>query len=379
MVGPPLQRAPQMNRGLPPPGVPAQARNNVHLPPSLQHPPMMPMVPPMPFMGPGPNMGMGFHGSPISMSPRGPYQQPPPPFPGMNPFAHSPGQAGPMMNGVRPVYSHAQMDYMVAMEQQQQQMPIAPPTTQQGQRTPQLNSQPLQPPVRQGTAPPQPLPIAPLQPSQTTPVNGYLQLGSMSSPVNPGPSTSTTVHNRRPSVQIPNNAHPSAFGIISKPTGASVRGATTSILGDNDERVILPPIRRRQSPSPDRVLGSSALVDENDDIVAMPKKRGGGGIAGIATGGWDPTIGSSSSRGSSNIWSAGLGKSAGGGWPSSTSTGIGSGSGSNGTPTSAINPLWPASSGLNIGFGAPLPPVSRVNPPSAQGLPERLAKSPFPS
>lgn len=115
----------------------------------------------------------------------------------------------------------------------------------------------------------------------TPTANGMMGMGNQ--PLSPNAPGN---HIRRPSIQT----NHSPYGAIGKP-----RGTSSSIIGDEE-------YSRASPPSPDgRPLGSSALVDENDTIVQLPKRRGTannvptpvepigsrwGGRGGAVPGGW---------------------------------------------------------------------------------------------
>jgi len=134
--------------------------------------------------------------------------------------------------------------------------------------------------------------IQPSRPSSTLPsalglpskapgtptTNGISPIGV--SPVSgPGPSQA---HIRRASTQ----ANPSPFGAIGKPAASMARGGSSSVLGEEDRMSLAGPSLPKPSPSsPDRPLGSSALVDDDDIIVELPKRRG------VPPVGWADSIG----------------------------------------------------------------------------------------
>jgi hypothetical protein len=138
---------------------------------------------------------------------------------------------------------------------------------------------PLVPQAQQATSvqpirPPSTLPPGLAIPSKVlpTPTNGMPGIG-----IPPLTPNSTAPHIRRASAQ----ANPSPFGAIGKPLG--VRGPSSVIEDDDRIPSVGTSISKPSPPSPDRPLGSSALVDENDDIVHIPKRRG--------TSGWTENIG----------------------------------------------------------------------------------------
>lgn len=209
---------PMMNQGQ---GMPI----NIQLPPNMGIPPLG-MTPTFNSMV-----------SPIAMSPRISYGPPSAtgvghgPFSPLTPFAQGQGQPG-LINGA----SMQQYSFDA-------QSPLMP------------QSQPTMQPSRPPSTLPSTLAMQPPKTPATPTSNGIPPIG-----VPPGASSASAAHIRRASAQ----ANPSPFGAIGKP-----RGAPSSIVGDDD--------RGLQPPSPDRVLGSSALVDENDTIVELPKRRGTAG------------------------------------------------------------------------------------------------------
>lgn len=276
--GPAMQptKKPVNNAGVKPNGPlqPSQrpVTSPINRPPQMQQQPQPILVGSQrPMMGQGqgmplnlqlpPNMGISPLGmaqpfnsmvSPIAMSPRIGYGPPSAtgvghgPFSPLAPFAQGQGQPG-MMNG-----SIVGTMQQYSFDAQSPLMPQPQP----------VSAAALQPSRPSSTLPPtlaMPQPKAPGTPT----TNGIPPIG-----VSPGGSSTaaTTAHIRRASAQ----ANPSPFGAIGKP-----RGAPSSIVGDDDRGLgSLPPI---SPPSPDRVLGSSALVDENDTIVELPKRRGTAG------------------------------------------------------------------------------------------------------
>ena len=246
-IASPMSRPPQMQQ--PPQPIPGNSQRpmvgqgqgvpiNLQLPPNMGisplgiAPPFNPMVSPIaisPRIGYGPASATGVgHG----------------PFSPIVPFVQGQGQPG-MMNG------------SIAGNMQQYPFDTQSP----------LVSQPpgamsLQPSRPSSTLPPA-LAMPPPKAPGTPTVSGVPPIG-----VPPGGSSATAsaAHIRRASAQ----GNPSPFGAIGKP-----RGAPSSVVEDDDRGLGTLPIM--SPPSPERVLGSSALVDENDTIVELPKRRSASG------------------------------------------------------------------------------------------------------
>jgi hypothetical protein len=270
--------------------------NPMNRPPQMQQPQPILVGSQRPMMGQGqgmpinlqmpPGMGISPLGmappfnsmvSPVTMSPRIAYGPPSAtgvghgPFSPLAPFAQGQGQPG-MMNG------------SIVGNMQQYSFDVQSPLMPQPQPAGAMTLQPSRP---SSTLPPT-LTMPPPKAPGTPTMNGIPPIG-----VSPGGSNAAAAaaHTRRASAQ----ANPSPFGAIGKP-----RGAPSSIVGDDDRGLGGLPIMT--PPSPDRVLGSSALVDENDTIVELPKRRGTAGR--IDTIGAPAAVGSRwGSRGTAS-WSA---------------------------------------------------------------------------
>ena len=305
------------------------------------------MPPPHPMGGPPPMnipipsqipiMPMGFnpHASPIAMSPSGRFP-PGQPFGAIAPFGHvlppSQVQQQPMMNGnMRNYAAHGPMDFPppTPFDQPQQSQQV----------TPVLGPRSSLPGPSCSTTPS----------SSKLATNGLLPQGLTGAPgPNNGQTTSPPpglppVHSRRQSASIP----PAPFGpmrTLGKPSPSTIAFGPSSVIGDDDRAIQPPSTRMRASMDDLQVLGSSALVDENDEIVDLSeiKRRGVmGGAVGPAA---------------KNIWATnGTGK--GGGWPAA-----------------------PISSSLWSAPGFPTAPGGPARPPpprqQAAPAPERLG-SPF--
>jgi actin-related protein len=336
---PPIVAGPSIPR---PPNMPPNMPPNFARPPPPQTRPMMP--PPHPMGGPPPMsipmppqipilpMGFNPHASPITVSPSGRFP-PGQPFPPMNPFGHGPlpsqPQQPPMMNGnVRNFAAPGPMDFPppIPFDQPQQSQQVTPVL---------------------GSRASLPGPSASTTPSSTKPpTNGLVPQGLTGAP---GPSNAPTtspsglqpVHSRRQSASV-TPAPYGNIGTIGKPSPSTIAFGPSSVIGDDDRAIQPPSSRMRASMDDQQVLGSSALVDENDEIVDLSeiKRRGGmGGAVGPAA---------------KNIWATnGTGK--GGGWPA--------------TPISSS--LWSAPA-FPPAPGAP----ARPPPSQQQAAPERL-RSPF--
>ncbi|KAG8835943.1 hypothetical protein FRC17_000028 [Serendipita sp. 399] len=123
-------------------------------------------------------------------------------------------------------------------------------------------------------------------------VNGAPSMG----PPPPAPNVGTS-HIRRSSSQ----ANPSPFGTIGKPSMSrtGLPSGPTSLADDEERSSVNPTVP--SPPSPGQVLGSSALVDENDTIVELPKRRGTASwVDGIGT----AAVGSRWGRGPTGSWPA---------------------------------------------------------------------------
>ena len=226
-----------------------------------------------PNMGPAP-MGM-FNPitSPSALSPRVPYLhngvpgQTPGPFNPLSQFpqmANSTGMSavlnGPMIGSVPPFPFDSPSPMM------------SPPPN---------GVVPLQSPRAPAALPPG-LSIPVLSPSNPL-TNGITPMG-----VSPGPNGPVNPI-RRASTQV----NPSPFGAIGKPAFPRVGIPSSSAPSQTDEEERAPSsgvLPRLTPPSPTRVLGSSALVDENDTIVELPKRRGAAS--------WGDAIGASAAIGS---------------------------------------------------------------------------------
>lgn len=270
----PPQRPPSGTSNRPPPLL-QQQQPTQPIPAAAQRPMSQPPQPPLPLnMQLPPNMvpPMGMFNpitSPSAMSPRAPYLpngapgQAPSQF---NPLAQFPQMAnstalnGPMIGSAPPFPFDAQTPMM------------SPPPN---------SAVPLQSPRAPAALPPG-LSIPVLSPSNPL-TNGITPIG-----VPPGPSGPVNPI-RRASTQV----NPSPFGAIGKPAFPRVGIPSSSAPSQADEEERAPSstvLTRPSPPSPTHVLGSSALVDENDTIVELPKRRG--------TASWGDAIGAPAAIGS---------------------------------------------------------------------------------
>ena len=289
--------------------------------------PIPPQIPIMP-------MGFNPHTSPIAMSPSGRFP-PGQPFGPIATFGHGPPQSQPqqqpMMNGtIRNFAGPGPMDFPPPTPFDQPQQPQ--------QVTPVL-----------GPRSSLPGPSSSTTPTSTKPTtNGFLPQGLTGAPgPNNAPTTSPpglpSVHSRRQSASV-TSAPFGTIRTIGKPSPSTIAFGPSSVIGDDDRAIQPPSSRMRASMDDLQVLGSSALVDENDEIVDLSeiKRRGVmGGAVGPAA---------------KNIWTTnGTGK--GGGWPAA--------------PISSS--LWSAPAFPAAPGGAARPPPSRQQ---GAPTPERLG-SPF--
>ena len=327
VAGPSVPRQPHMPANLARPPLP-QTRPMMPSPHPMGGPP--PMNIPIPSQIPIMPMGFNPHVSPIAMSPSGR-------FPSGQPF-------GPIVSFVHgPPPSQPQQQPMMNGNVRNFAMDFPPPTPfdhphQSQQVTPVLGSRAsLSGPSSSAT------------PSSTHPVtNGPLPQGLTGAPgPNNAPTTSPhsglpSVHSRRQSASV-TSASFGSIRTIGKHSPSTIAFGPSSVIGDEDRAIQPPSSRMRASMDDQQVLGSSALVDENDEIVDLSEiKRRGimGGAVGPAA---------------KNIWATnGTGK--GGGWPAA-----------------------PISSSVWSAPGFPAAPGGPARPPPSQQqqpAPERL-RSPF--
>lgn len=298
---PPTQRAVSNPTNRPPMQQPPQQQPQVSAPNPQQRPTVAgsSQQPPAPIgLQLPPNMGLqpiGIPpynpiGSPVTISPRVSYGPPgssasvAAPFTPLTSLAHvqGPNQPPPGLGGMLNGSLAGNMGY--------------PYDTQPPIMSPPQPSATIQPPRPQSALP---TPIGLPSKAPGTPItNGIPPIGI---PTGPGPNAAA--HIRRTSAQT----NPSPYGAIGKPA-ASLARAGSSVVGEEDRMSTAgPPSASRHSPpSPDRPLGSAALVDENDTIVELPKRRGTSSGAGWGDSlGPPPPVGARWGRGPQTAWAPG--------------------------------------------------------------------------